>query len=135
MAKITLTNKTTLVTGAAGFIGSYLCKKLLESVDDVKIIGLDSITDYYDVSLKEERLNMLRNLNKDFTFIKGDISDKKTVDSVFAEYKPSIVVNLAAQAGVRYSITNPEAYILSNMIGFFNILEACRANPVEHLVE
>ena len=134
MSKVLLNNKTILVTGAAGFIGSYLCKKLLESVDGVKILGLDSITDYYDVSLKEERLSMLKNLNKDFTFIKGDISDKKTVDSVFAEYKPSIVVNLAAQAGVRYSITNPEAYIQSNMIGFFNILEACRANPVEHLV-
>ncbi|BDC92621.1 GDP-mannose 4,6-dehydratase [Treponema bryantii] len=134
MSKVLLNNKTVLVTGAAGFIGSYLCKKLLESVNDVKIIGLDSITDYYDVSLKEERLKMLKSLNKDFTFIKGDISDRKTVDSVFAEYKPSVVVNLAAQAGVRYSITNPEAYIQSNMIGFFNILEACRANPVEHLV-
>lgn len=134
MSKVVLTNKTLLITGAAGFIGSYLCKKLLESIDNVKIIGLDSITDYYDVSLKEERLSMLRNLNKDFTFMKGDISDKKTVDSIFSEYKPSIVVNLAAQAGVRYSITNPEAYIQSNMIGFFNILEACRANPVEHLV-
>ena len=139
MSKILLNNKTILVTGAAGFIGSYLCKKLLESVDGVKIIGLDSITDYYDVSLKEERLAMLKNLNKDFTFIKGDISNKETIDSVFAQYKPSVVVNLAAQAGVRYSITNPEAYIQSNMIGFYNILEACRAtmdsvNPVEHLV-
>lgn len=139
MANISLNNKTILVTGAAGFIGSFLCKQLLETVNGAKIIGLDSITDYYDVSLKEERLAMLKNLNKDFTFIKGDISDRKTVDSVFAEYKPSVVVNLAAQAGVRYSITNPEAYIQSNMIGFFNILEACRAtmksdNPVEHLV-
>ena len=120
MSKLSLSNKTILVTGAAGFIGSYLCKKLLETVEGVKIIGLDSITDYYDVSLKEERLTMLKNLNKDFIFIKGDISNKETVDSVFAQYKPSIVVNLAAQAGVRYSITNPEAYIQSNMIGFFS---------------
>ncbi len=134
MSKLFLSNKTLLITGAAGFIGSFLCKRLLESVDGVKIIGLDSITDYYDVSLKEERLLMLKNLNKDFTFIKGDIADKACVDKIFAEYKPSVVVNLAAQAGVRYSITNPEAYIQSNMIGFFNILEACRANPVEHLV-
>ena len=134
MSKIIFSNKTILVTGSAGFIGSYLCKKILESVDGVKIIGLDSITDYYDVSLKDERLAMLKTLNKDFTFIKGDIANKETVDSVFAQYKPSVVVNLAAQAGVRYSITNPEAYIQSNMIGFFNILEACRANPVEHLV-
>lgn len=137
--KITLNNKTILITGAAGFIGSFLCKRLLESIDGVKIIGLDSITDYYDVSLKEDRLSMLKSLNKDFTFIKGDISDKETVGSVFEEYKPSIVVNLAAQAGVRYSITNPESYIKSNMIGFYNILEACRAtmeskSPVEHLV-
>ena len=118
---ITLTNKTILITGAAGFIGSFLCKRLLESVNGVKIIGLDSITDYYDVSLKDERLSMLNSLNKDFIFIKGDISDKGTVDSVFNEYKPSFVVNLAAQAGVRYSITNPESYIKSNMIGFYNI--------------
>lgn len=134
MANISLSNKTILVTGAAGFIGSFLCKRLLESVDGAKIIGLDSITDYYDVSLKEERLAMLKNFNKDFIFIKGDIANRETVDSVFAQYKPAVVVNLAAQAGVRYSITNPEAYIQSNMIGFFNILEACRANPVEHLV-
>ena len=137
--KLELSNKTILITGAAGFIGSFLCKRLLESIDGVKIIGLDSITDYYDVSLKDERLSMLKSLNKKFTFIKGDISDKGTVDSVFKEYKPSIVVNLAAQAGVRYSITNPESYIKSNMIGFYNILETCRAtmgtdNQVEHLV-
>lgn len=137
--KLELSNKTILITGAAGFIGSFLCKRLLESIDGVKIIGLDSITDYYDVSLKDERLSMLKSLNKKFTFIKGDISDKGTVDSVFKEYKPSIIVNLAAQAGVRYSITNPESYIKSNMIGFYNILEACRAtmgadNQVEHLV-
>lgn len=137
--KLELSNKTILITGVAGFIGSFLCKRLLESIDGVKIIGLDSITDYYDVSLKDERLSMLKSLNKKFTFIKGDISDKGTVDSVFKEYKPSIVVNLAAQAGVRYSITNPESYIKSNMIGFYNILETCRAtmgtdNQVEHLV-
>ena len=134
MSIISLSNNTLLVTGAAGFIGSFLCKSLLETVEGIKIIGRDSITDYYDVSLKDERLAMLKNLNKDFTFIKGDIANKETVGSVFAKYKPTIVVNLAAQAGVRYSITNPEAYIQSNMIGFFNILEACRANPVEHLV-
>lgn len=139
MSEISLKNKTILVTGAAGFIGSFLCKKLLESVEGVTIIGLDSITDYYDVSLKDERLKMLEETasaakSSSFTFIKGDIANKETVDSVFAKYKPAIVVNLAAQAGVRYSITNPEAYIQSNMIGFFNILEACRANPVEHLV-
>ena len=139
MSKIIISSRTILITGAAGFIGSFLCKRLLETVDNVKIIGLDSITDYYDVSLKNERLEMLKKLNKDFTFIKGDIADKTCVEKVFTEFKPSVVVNLAAQAGVRYSITNPEAYIQSNMIGFFNILEACRAtmetaNPVEHLV-
>ena len=142
---ISISNKTILVTGAAGFIGSFLCKRLLETVSDSKIIGLDSITDYYDVSLKEERLSMLSKSSastatgSSFEFIKGDISDKETVDSVFEKYKPSIVVNLAAQAGVRYSITNPDSYIKSNMIGFYNILEACRAtmeseNPVNHLV-
>ncbi len=137
--KITLSNKTILVTGVAGFIGSFLCKRLLETVDGVKIIGLDSITDYYDVSLKDERLVLLKSLNKNFSFIKGDIANKEIVDSIFKNYKPSIVVNLAAQAGVRYSITNPDSYIKSNMIGFYNILEACRAtetsdNPIEHLV-
>lgn len=142
---ISISNKTILVTGAAGFIGSFLCKRLLETVSDSKIIGLDSITDYYDVSLKEERLSMLSKSSastatgSSFEFIKGDISDKETVDSVFEKYKPSVVVNLAAQAGVRYSITNPDSYIKSNMIGFYNILEACRAtmesdNPVNHLV-
>lgn len=137
--KITLSNKTILVTGVAGFIGSFLCKRLLETVDGVKIIGLDSITNYYDVSLKDERLVLLKSLNKNFSFIKGDIANKEIVDFIFKNYKPSIVVNLAAQAGVRYSITNPDSYIKSNMIGFYNILEACRAtetsdNPIEHLV-
>ena len=146
MSKINLSHKTVLVTGAAGFIGAFLCRRLLETVAGVKIVGLDSITDYYDLSLKEERLKMLSEAGSvaakngaSFTFIKGDISDKETVDGVFKKYNPGIVVNLAAQAGVRYSITNPESYINSNIIGFYNILEACRAtmqskNPVEHLV-
>ena len=120
-----------LVTGAAGFIGAFLCKKILETTDN-QIIGVDNLNDYYDVSLKEARLKMLENNN--FTFIKGDISDKSFIDNLFKEYKFDIVVNLAAQAGVRYSITNPDAYINSNIIGFYNILEACRHHPVEHLV-
>ncbi len=131
---VDLTGKTILVTGAAGFIGSFLCKRLLENVYGIKVIGLDSITDYYDVSLKHERLSLIEALKKDFVFIKGDISDRNTVDSVFKDFRPAVVVNLAAQAGVRYSITNPDAYIVLNIIGFYNILEACRNNPVEHLV-
>ncbi len=134
MAKISFENKTILVTGAAGFIGSYLSKKLLETVSSLKVIGLDCITDYYDTSLKDERLKMLSTFGKRFEFIKADISDMMVMQNVFAKYKPQIVVNLAAQAGVRYSITNPDAYIKSNMIGFYNILECCRHNPVEHLV-
>lgn len=134
MAKIELKNKTILVTGAAGFIGSYLSKCLIENVENVKVIGIDCITDYYDTSLKDERLSMLSKFKDQFTFIKGDISDAATINKLFQEYRPQIVVNLAAQAGVRYSITNPEAYIKSNMIGFYNILEACRNCPVEHLV-
>lgn len=134
MANISLNNKTILVTGAAGFIGSFLSKKLMDSVGDVKIIGIDCITDYYDTRLKDERLKMLDNFGEKFTFIKGDIADKATVEDVFVKYNPSVVVNLAAQAGVRYSIDNPEAYIHSNIIGFYNILEACRNHPVEHLV-
>lgn len=122
--------KTILITGAAGFIGSNLAKAL---ISDNKIIGFDNVNDYYDVKLKEYRLSQLNN-NPDFTFIKGDLADKQVVDSIFEQYKPDIVVNLAAQAGVRYSIDNPQAYIDSNLIGFFNILEACRNNPVEHLV-
>lgn len=133
MSNINLENKTILITGAAGFIGSNLSRVLLDSVKGVKVIGIDCITDYYDVSLKEERLNGLSGYGN-FKFIKCDIADKVQVDSIFNEYKPSIVVNLAAQAGVRYSITNPESYIHSNLIGFFNILEACRNFPVEHLV-
>ena len=134
MAKVELSNKTIFVTGAAGFIGSYLSKKLLSDDKTVKIIGIDCITDYYDTSLKEARLEMLSEFKERFVFEKVDISDKSLVDSLFEKYHPQIVVNLAAQAGVRYSITNPDAYIKSNILGFYNILEACRANPVEHLV-
>lgn len=121
-----------LVTGAAGFIGSFLCKRLLETTNN-EIIGLDNLNDYYDVSLKETRLDMLKPY-KNFKFIKGDISDKAFVDKLFDEYKFDVVVNLAAQAGVRYSIDHPDVYIQSNIIGFYNILEACRNHPVKHLV-
>lgn len=125
--------KTIVITGSSGFIGSNLCKRLLEENKDIKIIGIDNMNDYYDISLKDNRLNEL-NQYDNYTFIKGDISDKELMDKIFIEYKPNIVVNLAAQAGVRYSIENPDAYIKSNIIGFYNILEACRNNPVEHLV-
>ena len=120
-----------LVTGAAGFIGAFLCKKLLETTD-YQIIGVDNLNDYYDVSLKEARLEMLK--SKNFKFVKGDISDKPFIDNLFKENKFDIVVNLAAQAGVRYSIDHPDIYIQSNIVGFYNILEACRYNPVKHLV-
>lgn len=126
-----------LVTGAAGFIGSNLVLKLLSDGQDVQIVGLDNMNDYYDVSLKEYRLEQIRKaVTKEGTwkFVKGDIADKTTVGAVFSELHPDIVVNLAAQAGVRYSITNPDAYIQSNLIGFYNILEACRNHPVQHLV-
>ncbi|WP_191014905.1 GDP-mannose 4,6-dehydratase [Treponema zioleckii] len=131
---ISLEKKTILITGAAGFIGSFLSKRLIEEYPSSKIIGLDCITDYYDTNLKDERLKMLSEAGGNFTFIKGDIAEKKFVDKLFSDYSPQIVVNLAAQAGVRYSITNPESYIHSNIIGFYNILEACRAHSVEHLV-
>ena len=120
-----------LVTGAAGFIGAFLSKRLLE--EGKTVIGVDNLNDYYDVRIKEARLDMLSKYDN-FKFIKMNIADKSMVDNIFKEYKPAIVVNLAAQAGVRYSIENPQVYIESNIIGFFNILEACRNNPVEHLV-
>lgn len=134
MSKVSLTGTSILITGAAGFIGSFLCKRLLDSFDGIKIIGVDSITDYYDTSLKESRLEMIESIGKDFVFIKLDISDAVSMNKIFDQYRPKIVVNLAAQAGVRYSITNPDSYIKSNVIGFYNILESCRAYPVEHLV-
>lgn len=124
-------DKIYLITGAAGFIGSYLSKKLLEQ--GCKVIGIDNINNYYDVNLKYTRLEMLKVFNK-FIFIKADISDKEMMMKVFEEHKPNVVINLAAQAGVRYSIENPDAYIESNIVGFFNILEACRNNPVDHLI-
>lgn len=131
---IELSNKTVLVTGAAGFIGANLVKRLLAEFESVKVIGIDSITDYYDISLKQERLNELSVYGDRFVFIKDNIANKQAIDNLFADHKPQVVVNLAAQAGVRYSITNPGAYIESNLIGFYNILEACRHNEVEHLV-
>ena len=137
-ANIDLKNKTVLVTGAAGFIGSGLVSELLSTVSPIKIVGIDNVNDYYDVSIKEYRLKKLAELSKktagEWIFVKGNIADRALIDSLFAEYKFDVVVNLAAQAGVRYSITNPDVYIESNVIGFYNILEACRANPVEHLV-
>lgn len=125
--------KTIFVTGSSGFIGSNLCKRILNEESDVHVIGLDNMNDYYDVRIKEARLNELSGY-PNYTFIKGNLADKELIDSIFSQYHPSIVVNLGAQAGVRYSITNPDAYIESNMLGFYNILEACRNHPVEHLV-
>lgn len=131
---VNMENKTVFVTGVAGFIGSNLANDLIKRFNGVTVIGIDSITDYYDVSLKEERLKKLNDF-PNFTFIKGNIADKALIEKIFSEYKPNIVVNLAAQAGVRYSITNPDAYIESNLIGFYNILEACRhSDSIEHLV-
>lgn len=131
---INLSGKTLLVTGVAGFIGSNLAEKLFKEFAGVRVIGLDSVNDYYDVKIKQERLASLEKY-PGFTFIKGNLADKPLVDKIFAQYQPAVVVNLAAQAGVRYSITNPQAYIESNIVGFFNILEACRNTPcVEHLV-
>ena len=131
---IHLEGKTVLVTGAAGFIGSNLAKRLLQDFNPIKVIGIDSITDYYDIRLKHERLKELESLGKDWTFIQGSIADKDLIEQLFTDNKIDVVVNLAAQAGVRYSITNPDSYIESNLIGFYNILEACRHHPVEHLV-
>ena len=139
MEKIELKDKTILVTGAAGFIGSNLVLKLLETQSPVNIVGVDNLNDYYDVSIKDWRLAQIeesaaKHPKSGWSFLKGDIADKNTIDGLFTKFHPDIVVNLAAQAGVRYSITNPDAYIQSNLIGFYNILEACRHNPVAHLI-
>ena len=131
---VSLEDKVVLVTGAAGFIGANLVKRLLNEFDTVKVIGIDNITEYYDVRLKYERLKELSAYGDRFVFIKDNIAKKEIVESIFTNYHPQVVVNLAAQAGVRYSIINPDAYIESNLIGFYNILEACRHYSVEHLV-
>ena len=138
---VNLNGKTVLVTGAAGFVGANLVMELLRSMDSIKIVGIDNMNDYYDVSIKKYRLAEILNLaaqksfnGSQFIFIEGNIADRKLIDESFEEYKFDVVVNLAAQAGVRYSITNPDVYIESNIIGFYNILEACRNHPVEHLV-
>ena len=134
-----MNGRTILITGVAGFIGANLAKRLFQGISDIKIVGIDNMNAYYDVRLKEERLKELSSLSS-FVFVKGDIADKSTINQVFEEYRPSVVVNLAAQAGVRYSITNPDSYVASNLIGFYNILEACRHSydnsqiGVEHLV-
>ena len=136
---ILLSGKTVFITGVAGFIGSNLAKRLLNDASGIKIVGIDNMNNYYDVHLKEERLKSL-SINTSFVFVKGDIADKDIVDKIFKEYQPQVIVNLAAQAGVRYSIINPNAYITSNIIGFYNILEACRHSydenqtGVEHLI-
>lgn len=140
MQIVDLKNKTVLITGAAGFIGSNLVMELFKTIKNIRIVGIDNMNDYYDVSIKEWRLHEIEKMNGHWTFIKGDISNKETIDYIFREYHPSVVVNLAAQAGVRYSISNPDVYIQSNLIGFYNILEACRhsydneSTGVEHLV-
>lgn len=131
---VDLEGKTVLVTGAAGFIGSNLVKRLFRDYKDIKVVGIDSVTDYYDVNIKYERLKEIESLNRDWTFVKASIADRDMVNDLFDKYHFFVVVNLAAQAGVRYSITNPDAYIESNLIGFYNILEACRHHEVEHLV-
>lgn len=133
-SNVSLEGKTVLVTGAAGFIGANLVKRLFSDIKEIKVIGIDSITDYYDVNIKYERLKEIEELKRDWVFIKGSIADKELVEKLFTEYHPAVVVNLAAQAGVRYSITNPDAYVESNLIGFYNLLEACRHHEVEHLV-
>lgn len=137
--KIDLKNKSVFITGVAGFIGSNLARRLLSTVEGVKVVGLDNMNHYYDVRLKEARLNELEQF-ENFSFVKGNLADKAVIESIFEQYKPEIVVNFGAQAGVRYSITNPDAYVEANLIGFYNILEACRHSydeghtPVEHLV-
>ena len=131
---VSLENKTVLVTGAAGFIGSNLVKRLFHDVMNVKVIGIDSITDYYDVNIKYDRLKEIESLGRNWQFVHASIADKAAVEKIFTENNIAVVVNLAAQAGVRYSITNPDAYIESNIIGFYNLLEACRHHEVEHLV-
>lgn len=131
---VKIVGKTILVTGAAGFIGANLVKRLLSEFDDIKVIGIDLITDYYDVNIKYERLKEIESLSKDWIFIKGSIADKTIVEKIFCTYNISIVINLAAQAGVRYSITNPDSYIESNILGFYNIVESCRKHPVEHFL-
>ena len=135
---ISLNNKTVFVTGAAGFIGANLVTELIKTVPNIHIVGIDSMNDYYDVSIKDYRLEKINELaaktGVKWDFVKGNIADKGLIDKIFADYKPAVVVNLAAQAGVRYSITNPAAYIEANIVGFYNILEGCRNNPVEHLV-
>lgn len=136
MVKVDLKGKTVFVTGAAGFIGANLVQRLFKDIDGVTIVGIDNMNDYYDPALKEYRLKKIEEIAPEgkWIFVKGDISDKVVIDSIFTTYKPAVVVNLAAQAGVRYSIQNPDVYIKSNLIGFYNILEACRHNLVEHLV-
>ena len=136
---VNLNGKTVLITGAAGFIGSNLVSELMKTVDEIKIVGIDNMNDYYDVSIKEYRLGEIEKLATEksgceWSFIKGNIADRVLIDECFEKYGFDVVVNLAAQAGVRYSITNPDVYIESNIIGFYNILEACRNHPVEHLV-
>lgn len=133
MSNVNLRNKTIFITGVAGFVGANLAKRLLQDVPSATIVGLDNMNDYYDVRIKEYRLNELSGYSN-FKFIKGNLADKELITSIFGQYKPEVVVNLGAQAGVRYSITNPDAYVESNLMGFFNILEACRNYPVEHLV-
>ena len=131
---INLEGKTVLVTGAAGFIGSNLVKRLFHDVKNIRVVGIDSMTDYYDVNIKKERLAEIDACNRDWVFVEDSIANKDAVEKIFTENKIAVVVNLAAQAGVRYSIINPDAYIESNLIGFYNILEACRHHEVEHLV-